>query len=144
MGRDQITRLHDLNGDGEADFYECLHNDFATPTGGHDYICGLERDAAGNFYTASGKDGLLRLKPGEKPEVIASGFRNPDGLGLSPDGTLTIPYSEGDWTPASAVAQITKGGYRLSRPAGRSEDTAAAALSAARRGQFLRRPDMGA
>ena len=22
LGRDQITRLHDLNGDGEADFYE--------------------------------------------------------------------------------------------------------------------------
>ncbi len=24
LGRDQITRLHDLNGDGEADFYESL------------------------------------------------------------------------------------------------------------------------
>ncbi|MCP4847765.1 MAG: hypothetical protein GY899_07460, partial [Verrucomicrobiaceae bacterium] len=24
LGRDQITRLHDLNGDGEADFYECF------------------------------------------------------------------------------------------------------------------------
>ena len=25
--RDQLTRLHDLNGDGEADFYECFNND---------------------------------------------------------------------------------------------------------------------
>jgi azurin len=111
LGRDQITRLHDLNGDGEADFYECLTNDFETPTGGHDFMCGLERDAAGNFYTASGKDGLLRITPGRKAEVIASGFRNPDGLGLAPDGTLTVPYSEGEWTPTSAVAQITPGGF---------------------------------
>ena len=111
LGRDQITRLHDLNGDGESDFYECLTNSYTTPTGGHDYICGLERDAAGNFYTVSSKDGLMRLKPGEKPEVLATGFRNPDGLGLAPDGTLTVPLSEGEWSPASGIVQITKGGY---------------------------------
>jgi len=111
LGRDQITRLHDFNGDGEADFYECLTNDFETPTGGHDFMCGLERDAAGSFYTASGKDGLLRLTPGKKAEMIATGFRNPDGLGLAPDGTLTVPYSEGEWTPTSAIAQITPGGF---------------------------------
>jgi glucose/arabinose dehydrogenase len=27
LGRDQITRLHDLDGDGEADFYENFNND---------------------------------------------------------------------------------------------------------------------
>ncbi len=111
LGRDQITRLHDLNDDGEADFYECLTNDFETPTGGHDFMCGLERDAAGNFYTASANDGLLKLTPGRRAEVIATGFRNPDGLGLAPDGTLTVPYSEGEWTPTSAIAQITPGGF---------------------------------
>lgn len=111
LGRDQITRLHDLNGDGEADFYECLSNDFETPVGGHDFLCGLERDAAGNFYTASGSRGLLRITPGKKAEVVASGFRNPDGLGLSPEGVLTVPYSEGEWTPTSAIAQIVAGGY---------------------------------
>src|SRR5439155_19311524 len=26
LGRDQITKLHDLNGDGEADFYENFNN----------------------------------------------------------------------------------------------------------------------
>ena len=111
LGRDQITRLHDLNGDSEADYYECLTNEFETPTGGHDYMCGLERDGAGNFYTASGKDGLLKITPGKKAEVIATGFRNPDGLGLAPDGTLTVPYSEGEWTPTSAIAQITPDGF---------------------------------
>ncbi len=105
--RDQITQLHDLNGDGEADFYECFSNVFDTSPAGHDYICGLERDAAGNFYTASGNQGLLRISPdGRQAEVLATGFRNPDGLGLLPDGTLTVPASEGEWTPASMICAV--------------------------------------
>ena len=104
LGRDQITRLHDLNGGGEADFYECFSNAFETSTAGHDFICGLERDAAGNFYTASGNQGVVRISPdGKRADVVASGFRNPDGLGVSPDGLLTIPCSEGEWTPASMI-----------------------------------------
>src|SRR5207244_2891562 len=27
----------------------------------------------------------------------------PDGLGLLPDGSLTVPCSEGEWTPASMI-----------------------------------------
>jgi Copper binding proteins, plastocyanin/azurin family len=111
LGRDQITRLHDLNGDDEADFYECLRDDFATPVGGHDFVCGLERGADGSWFTVSGSEGLLRLPPGGPAEVVASGFRNPNGMGLGPDGTLTVPLSEGEWTPASAIVQVRKGGY---------------------------------
>ena len=61
LGRDQITCLHDSNGDGEADFYECSSNAYATSTAGHDFICGLERDRPGRFYTASSKFGVLRI-----------------------------------------------------------------------------------
>src|SRR5213075_2605086 len=50
LGRDQITRLHDENGDGEADFYECFFGQIATSTGGHDFVTCLEYDDVGNFY----------------------------------------------------------------------------------------------
>jgi putative heme-binding domain-containing protein len=107
LGRDQVTRLRDLNGDGEADAYECFCNAYVTSTAGHDFICGLERDAAGNFYTASGNQGLLRISPdGRKVDVLATGFRNPDGLGLMHDGALTVPCSEGEWTPASMICEV--------------------------------------
>ena len=33
IGRDQLLRLVDLNGDREADFYECLTNEFPTAKG---------------------------------------------------------------------------------------------------------------
>lgn len=110
LGRDQITRLHDLNGNGEADFYECFSSAYETSPAGHDFICGLQRDAEGYFYTASGNQGLLRISPdGRSAEVIATGLRNPDGLGVMPAGMVSVPSSEGEWTPASMIAAVTPG-----------------------------------
>lgn len=105
--RDQLTRLTDTNGDGEADFYECFSNAFITSPAGHDFICGLQRDEQGNFYTASGNQGILRISPdGQTAEVIATGFRNPDGLGLLDGIGVTVPCSEGGWTPASMICLV--------------------------------------
>lgn len=107
QGRNQITRLHDLNGDGEADFYECFSQAFETSPAGHDFVCGLERDPLGAFYTASGNQGLVRISPdGQQAQVLATGFRNPDGLGLLPDGWLTVPASEGEWTATSMICLV--------------------------------------
>ncbi len=105
--RDQLTRLREINGDGEADFYECFSNAFETSPAGHDYICGLERDRNGNFYTVSGNQGLVRISSdGKRADVLATGLRNPDGLGLYPDGVVTVPCSEGEWTPASMICAV--------------------------------------
>ena len=112
LGRDQITALHDRNGDGEYDYYECISNAYTTSPAGHDFVSGLQRDSAGNFYTASGPQGLIRVHPdGKTVDVLATGFRNPDGLGLSPDGVLTVPNSEGDWVPASMICEVKTGGH---------------------------------
>ena len=43
------------------------------------------------------------IPPREALETLASGFRNPNGLGTSPDGKIiTIAPQQGEWTPASA------------------------------------------
>src|SRR5262249_8447623 len=42
LERGQLTRLHDLNDDGEADFYECINNDWHTGGGEHSYDTCLE------------------------------------------------------------------------------------------------------
>ena len=111
LGRDQITRLHDLNGDDEADYFECVTNAMISSPSGHDYITGLQRDAEGRFYFASGNQGVCRVKPGAEVEVIATGFRNPNGLGLSKSGIITTSVQEGDWTPTSQVSEVKQGGY---------------------------------
>ena len=113
LGRDQITRLEDLNGDGEMDLYACVTNAQGTSPAGHDFICGLERDARGDFYTASGNQGLIRIRAdGSGVDVLATGLRNPDGLAIAATGAdgraaaITAPSSEGEWTPASMVCEV--------------------------------------
>lgn len=110
LGRDQITCLHDLNGDDEADFYECVTNAMQTSPGGHDFIIGLERDEQGRWLFASGNEGVCRIDSDDKLEVLATGLRNPNGLGISNDGRfLTTSAQEGDWTPATSLFQIELG-----------------------------------
>src|SRR5690606_16979247 len=106
LGRDQITELQDLDGDGEADFYRRVNGSYVTSPAGHDFICGLQRDSQGNFYANSGNQGVVRIPPDGGPvETIASGLRNPDGLGLASDGTITVPNSEGNWVPTSMIGE---------------------------------------
>ncbi len=136
IGRDQLTRLVDLNGDEEIDFYECYSQALATSRGGHDFTCGLARDAEGRFYTASGKEGLMRIAAdGQSADVLATGLRNSDGVGIHPDGLVTVPSSEGDWMPASMIAAVRPGGAVLNRLPGTSPD--------ARGLPFLGRPGTG-
>ncbi|MBI3414546.1 MAG: hypothetical protein HY043_04360, partial [Verrucomicrobia bacterium] len=53
-GRDQITRLKDINGDGEADFYENFNNDTVVTPNYHEFVLDLHTDSKGNFYYAKG------------------------------------------------------------------------------------------
>ena len=107
LGRDRITRLHDENGDGEADFYENFFDGIATSTGGHDYVTCLETDAAGNFYYVDPL-GLHRVAAdGKRQETLATGFRNPNGMGVRPDGrVLTAAPQQGTWTPSSGIWEV--------------------------------------
>jgi len=112
LGRDQITILHDENGDGETDFYQNFNNSIATSTGGHDYVTSLETDATGNFHYVDPLGAHRISADGTSNETLATGFRNPNGLGASPDGrVVTIAPQQGEWTPSSLIAEIKSGGY---------------------------------
>ena len=54
LGRDQITRLHDIDGDGEADFYENFNNDVQVTSNFHEFMFDLQTDSQGNFYFLKG------------------------------------------------------------------------------------------
>ena len=111
LGRDQITILHDRNRDGEADFYENFCNQIKTSEDGHSYVTSLERDSEGNFYYVD-PAGLHRVsKNGERLETIATGWRNPNGMGVGPGGILTVTPQEGTWTPSSAIFEVMQDGY---------------------------------
>ena len=112
LGRDRITRLKDLNDDGEADFYENFASGYLTSTGGHDYVACLETDPEGNFYFVHGVDGVLRVPPtGGSATVVATGLRNPNGLGVGPQGLVTAAPQEGTWTPVSSIVAVREGNH---------------------------------
>lgn len=112
LGRDQITRLHDENGDGEADFYEAFCNLIHTFPEPHHYVTSLETDEHGHFYYVD-PAGVHRVSPdGRSLETIATGFRNPNGMGVSPDGgVITVAPQQGEWTPSSPIVEARPAGY---------------------------------
>ena len=128
-GRDQITRLHDSNADGEADFYENFNNEVMAATNFHAFTLNLETDSKGNFYFAKSTPwppvpkgvkaeitphhgSLFRLPPdGSKLEVIADGLRNPNGMTIGPDDEIVYADNEGNWVPTSKVHRIRVGGF---------------------------------
>ncbi|MCP3914152.1 MAG: DUF1080 domain-containing protein [bacterium] len=118
--RDRITRLHDENGDGEADFYESFFADPDVSTNFHAFNFDLQTDAQGNFYYAkSGQytdyalpGAILRVAPdGKSHNVYATGLRTPNGMGMSPDGRPLVSDNQGNWIPASKVSLTREGGF---------------------------------
>lgn len=131
MGRDQITRLHDLNEDGEADFYECFNNDVNITEGFHEFAFDLQTDKEGNFYFAksapvlSGGRGfapwtehngtVLKVSPdGKKLETVAWGLRAPGGVGIGPNGEITTGENEGSYVPRCKITWSRQGSDEIS------------------------------
>lgn len=98
--KDGIARLADLDGDGEADWYENFSGEHAIAYSGHQWAMNLETDKAGNFYYTMGghrgvNDGLghacttLRVdRDGRNLEVFAGGYREVNGMSIGPDDTV--------------------------------------------------------
>lgn len=126
--RDGIWRLKDLNGDGEIDYYEVFNNDIHNNAFFHEFAFDLQTDKEGNFYFAKagpvnpGGSGfqkpmsehngcLFKLSAdGKYLEVIATGFRAPNGIGVNPEtGQVTTGDNEGTWVPMCPINWITPG-----------------------------------
>ncbi len=122
LGRDQITKLVDLNGDGEADSYQCFFNADTIFKDYHDFSFDLQTDRAGNFYYVKGGNRVPHdlplhscvfkiAKDGASSEVLATGFRAPNGMGMGPNDEITTSDNQGHWTPACKINLVKKGGF---------------------------------
>jgi putative heme-binding domain-containing protein len=121
--RDEIVRLHDMNADGETDFYENFNNDHQVTEHFHEFAMDLQTDADGNFYYAKAAcHGLPAIVPhhgtllkvskdGSRTDILATGFRAPNGVCVNPDGTFFLTDQEGFWTPKNRVNWVKPGGF---------------------------------
>jgi len=134
-GRDQITRLKDLNKDGEADLYENFNNDTVVTPNYHEFVLDLHTDSKGNFYYAKGapwepsvssphQGTILKVSPdGKKLEVFATGLRAPNGMTVGPDDTVLVGDNQGHWMPSSKLNLVRPGSFLGMVPAAQRELT---------------------
>ncbi len=127
--RSELTRLRDLNGDGEADEYETI---YTWPLSGnyHEYSYGPMLDKDGNMILAlnlgwTGKEvslskwhgWFLKLTPDGKMEPFATGFRSPAGMALNNEGDIFYVENQGGWVGSGFLAHVEKGDF-LGHPEG--------------------------
>lgn len=115
--RNGIIRLHDLNKNGEADFYELFYPDQDVSAFFHAFNFGLVTDSKGYFYYVKpgeytdNKDpgNLIRVSPdGKTGESLATGFRVNNGITITPDDRIFVSDNQGNWTPANKINFVEK------------------------------------
>jgi glucose/arabinose dehydrogenase/cytochrome c551/c552 len=120
LHRRNLTRIEDTDGDGVADRFERVA---ALPHGvadTYDYAYGLVRDKSGAFvFTYApyanthmpGSGSALRLVPGQKPQEIGFGFRNPLGWCAGPEGEVFFTDNQGEWVATNKLCHLEEGRF---------------------------------
>jgi glucose/arabinose dehydrogenase len=120
LHRRNLTRIVETEKDGVANRFERVA---ALPQGiadTYDYGYGLVRDRSGAFvYTHApyadtkmpGAGGALRLLPGNKPQEIAFGFRNPLGWCTGPEGEIFFTDNQGEWVATNKLCHLVEGRF---------------------------------
>ncbi len=128
--RPELTRLVDTDGDGVADRYETVCDQWGVSGDYHEFAYGPVRDKEGNFYVtlnvgfggghqskASWRGWCVKITP--KGELIpyAVGLRSPNGLAFSPDGDLFYTDNQGEWVASNKLHHVRPGEF-YGHPAG--------------------------
>lgn len=136
-GREGVVRLHDLNKDGNADYYENFAADVVQSIDSREWAGDMTIDDEGYVYLAKGggtiPEGfasiaderpkgfrassvhagtILKISPdGEETEIFSTGLRVPF-MGLHPStGFVTISDQQGNYVPATPIYHAEKDDY---------------------------------
>ncbi|MFP6874846.1 MAG: c-type cytochrome [Verrucomicrobiales bacterium] len=135
MQKPELTRMIDSNGDGRADQFETVCDDYGFHGNYHEYAHGPVRDAQGNYYftlnlshggsprvswraggphmgSMGGYRGwACRVTPEGKFEPYANGLRSPAGLGIDPQGRLWYAENQGEYVGSSKIVPLEQGKF---------------------------------
>lgn len=132
----ELTRISDKDGDGRAEVFQTVSDDYGFHGNYHEYTHGPVRDAAGNYYfllnlshddkadrvswraggrfmgSMGGYRGwALRVTPEGKTETFALGLRSPAGIGVAPDGRIWYAENQGEYVGSSKVVPLEQGKF---------------------------------
>jgi cytochrome c len=134
LQKHELTRLVDEDGDGAADRYDTVSDQWRCSANFHEFSFGLVH-RGGAFYAnlatavkpggasapdqAPGRGSVVRIAPEEGAvTTVATGLRAPNGIGLGMGGRLFVTDNQGDWLPASKLLHVTPGAFFGSRAVG--------------------------
>lgn len=131
----ELTRIIDSDGDGRADIFDTVCDDYGFHGNYHEYTHGPVRDKAGNYYfnlnlahssndRASWRAGgpymgsmdgyrgwACRVTPAGKFEPFANGLRSPAGLAFDPEGRLWYAENQGEYVGSSKLVPLEEGKF---------------------------------
>ena len=122
----EVTRLTDTDGDGTADRFDTLSNNWGYAEG-HEFAFGSKHDPEGNIWVALGLSGsykshnlfrgwAVKVTPDGKMIPICSGLRSPAGVGPNAEGAMFCIESQGPWNGSCSLKHLKPGGF-LGHPA---------------------------
>lgn len=130
--RGELTQLLDRDSDGHADTCRNVCNTWGLTGDYHEYTLDLERDSAGNFFTAlclsdeerrgvstsnvPWRGWIVQITPEGELVPWCCGLRCCNGLCWNGDGDLFATDNQGQWVPATPVHHIRKDHYYGSPP----------------------------
>lgn len=117
--RTDLSRIEDRNGDGEADRFEIISQDWGFSGDYHQFAFGSDPDSNGDVWVTlcslggSGKwrSWALKVSPDGTTMPVASGVRSPGGMGINPTGDVFYTDNQGTWNGTSSLKHIKPGSF---------------------------------
>ncbi len=126
--RGEVSRLKDMDGDGRADLFETVNDDWGINGDYHEYAFGSKFDAAGDLWVTLCLTGsftsqskfrgwCLRITPEGKSIPTCSGIRSPGGIGMNAAGDMFFTDNQGPWNGTCSLKHLAPGSFQ-GHPAG--------------------------
>ncbi len=126
----ELTRLRDTDGDGEADYFECVSQGWGFNGNARQFATGPVADKEGRFHVfLDGRGSRWEVpfrgwdarfsRAGKDFEGWASGFHSPGGA-LSLGGEIFVTDNTGPWVPAAKLIHVQESkfqGHPATQPA---------------------------
>lgn len=126
--RYEITRLKDVDGDGRADVFDSVCDDWGVSGDYHEYAFGSRFDKNGDLWVtlcltgsfsseAPFRGWALRVRPDGRMIPTCSGIRSPGGIGFDADGDVYCTDNQGPWHGSCTLQHLVPGSFQ-GHPAG--------------------------
>jgi len=126
--RCELTRMKDQDGDGRAELFETVNDDWGISGDYHEYAFGSKFDANGNIWVTlclTGSFGsnveyrgwCVRITPDGELVPTCSGIRSPGGIATDAAGNMFYTDNQGPWNGTCSLKHLIPGKF-MGHPGG--------------------------